>query len=121
MRNTDAKRRWVALGGHRRNDDGTQMIVHFAGGHQDARTHFPDLAPDGRIEVNKPNLPAPYQACSESASLPNSPITSASSPASAIFLAASAQPLRTRLAGLRNTRAAPSIVISAPSSPFSPS
>src|SRR5712691_2878757 len=121
MRNNDTKRCGAALGGHRRNDEGTQMIVHFPGGHHDARTHLPDFAPDGGIKIYQPNLSTPHQASSVSAALPNSPITSASSPASAIFLAASAQPLRAALAGLRNTKEPRSMVISAPASPFRPS
>src|SRR5580700_6846051 len=121
MRNTDTKRRRATLGGHRRDDHGMQMIVHFGRGHHDTRTRLPDFAPYGGIEIHEPNLPTHHQVSSASAALPNSPITSASSPASAIFLAASAQPVRTGLAGLRNTSAPPSMVISAPASALSPS
>src|SRR6266568_6697131 len=112
MCNADAKWCGATPGCHWRDDHGTQVIVHFGGGHHNARPRLPDLASDGGFEIHKPNLPPDHQINSLSTSLPNSPSTSVSSPASAIFLAASDQPVRTGLAGLRNTRALPSMVIS---------
>jgi hypothetical protein len=113
--------RRATFGGHRRDHHGTQMIVHFGRGRHNTRTRLPDLAPHGGIEIHKPNLPTHHQVSSASAALPNSPITSARSPAWAIVLAASAQPVRTGLAGLLNTSAPPSMVISAPASELSSS
>jgi hypothetical protein len=90
------------------------MIVHFGRGHYHTRTRLPDFTPDGRIKIHEPNLSTRHQTSSESPAFPNSPITSSSSPASAILLAAAAQPLRAGFAGLRNTSAPSSIVISTP-------
>jgi hypothetical protein len=117
MRYTDPKRSGATPSCHWRDNHGAQMIVHFGRGHHHART-LPDFAADRGIEIHKPDFPPHHQISSVSAAFPNSPITSASSPASAIFLAASAQPARAGLAGLRNTRAFPSMVISAPPSEF---
>jgi len=89
------------------------MIVHFGRRHHHTRARLPDFTPDGRIEIHEPNLSTRHQTNSASSALPNSPITSSSSPASAILLAASAQPVRAALAGRRNTSAPSSIVISA--------
>ncbi len=78
------------------------------------------LAPIAMEESSGNELPDSFSKCCrattspESSALPNSPIASSSSPASAILLAASSQPLRAGLAGLRNTSAPSSIVISAP-------
>ena len=97
------------------------MIVDFGRGHDDARACPPDFAPERGIKICEPNLATRHQTNSESSALPNSPITSSSSPACAIILAASAQPLRTGLAGLRSTRAPSSIVISTPAVASRPS
>jgi hypothetical protein len=59
-------------------------------------------------------IAAPYQTSRLSAALPNSSIIKESSPTSAIFLAASAQPVRAGRAGLRITDALFSMVVSAP-------
>src|ERR1019366_6957630 len=97
------------------------VIVHFGGGNHHPGAGLSDFAADWGIEVDEPDFAANHQARSASAALPNSPMTSASSPPSAIFLAASAQPLRTDRAGRRKTRASPSIVISTPASASRPS
>ena len=114
MSDADPKRRLVTRRCHGCDEYRTQMIVHFGRGHYQTRARLPDFTPDGRIKIHEPNLSARHQTNSESSALLNSPITSSSSPASAILLAASAQPLRAGLAGLRNTSAPSSIVISAP-------
>src|ERR1035438_3284175 len=114
MIDTDPKRRLATRRGHGGDEYCAQMIVHFRRGHHDARACLPDFAPDGGIKIHQPNLSTRHQSNSESSALPNSPITSSSSPASAILLAASAQPVRAGLVGLRNTSAPSSIVISAP-------
>src|ERR1022692_980490 len=114
MSDADTKRRLVTRRCHGCDEYRTQMIVHFGRGHYQTRARLPDFTPDGRIKIHEPNLSARHQTNSESSALLNSPITSSSSPASAILLAASAQPLRAGLAGLRNTSAPSSLVISAP-------
>src|ERR1019366_8509527 len=116
MRDGNTKWGGATPGGHWRDDRRAQISVHFGRGDYDARTRLPDFATDGGIKIHKPDFPTHHQTSSLSAALPNSPITSASSPASAIFLAASAQPARVGPAGRRNTRAPPSMVISAPAS-----
>lgn len=115
MSHTDAKRRGLTLCRHRRDHDGPQVIMHFSWGHHKARTRFPDLTPDGGIEVDEPNVTTCHQLSSLSSSFPNSPINNSAPLFSEIFLAASAQPARTGPAGRRNTRASPSMVISASS------
>src|ERR1700733_245827 len=120
MRYRDTKRSRTTLGGHRHHHHSTQVIVHFGGRHPNTRPRFPDFAPDSRVKIYEPNLPTPHQVSSTSPSLLNSPIASVSSPAAAIFLAASAQPVRAGLAGRRNTSAPPSMVMAAPISPFRP-
>jgi len=121
MRNDDTKRSRTTTSGHRCDDHRAQMIMHLSGRNDNARAGLSDFAPHGGIKIHQPNLTAIYHESSSSPVLPNSPNTSTSSPTSAIFLAASAQPLRTALAALRNTSASPSIVISAPASPLRPS
>ena len=79
------------------------------------------VTPDSWIQIDQPNLASLHQVNSVSPALGNSPITSESSPASAMLLAASAQPARTELAGLRNKRQSRSIVILTPSLVFRPS
>jgi hypothetical protein len=118
MREGNSKRRGPALRCHWRDDDRTQVVMHLRRRNDHARAGFLDLAPNRRIERDKPDVTAAYQLSSASFSLPNSPITSASSSWSAIFFAAAPQPARAALAGLRNTSASLSMVISAcPSSP----
>ena len=114
MSDADPKRRLATCRSHGCNEHCAQMIVHFGRGHHHTRARLPDFTPDSRIEIHEPNLSTRHQTNSESSALPNSPITSSSSPASAILRAASAQPVRAALAGLRNTSAPSSIVISAP-------
>jgi hypothetical protein len=46
VRNSDAKRCWAACGGHRRDNRGTQVVMHFSGRHYDAGTGFLYLAPN---------------------------------------------------------------------------
>src|ERR1035437_4651474 len=121
MIDTDPKRNLATRRGHRGDEYCAQMIVQFGRGHHDARACLPDFAPDGGIKIHQPNLPTRHQTNSESPALPNSPITSSSPPVSAILLAASAQPVRTGLAGLRSTSAPSSIVISTPAFASRPS
>ena len=80
--------------------------MHFGGRHHDAGARLSDFAPDCRIEIHELNFAARYQTSSASGSLLNSPITSLSSPVAAISFAASAQPSRADLAGLRNSKSA---------------
>lgn len=82
----------------------SQMIMHIGRRDQHTRPCLLDFGADRGIEFHKPDFTAPHQISSESAALPNSPITSASSPASPIFRAASAHPLRAGLAGARRMR-----------------
>src|SRR5450755_4206939 len=92
--------------------------MHLGRGYDHAGSRFLDLASDSGIKRDQPNVPACYHARSVSPSLPNSPITSASSPTSAILFAAARHPSRELLVGLRRTNAPRSIVMSAwPSSP----
>src|ERR1017187_1602782 len=121
MIDADPKRRLATRRGHGGDEYCAQMIVQFGRGHHDARARLPDFAPDGGIKIHQPNLSTRHQTNSESAAFPNSPITSSSSPASAILLAASAQPVRAGLAGLRSTSAPSSIVISTPAFASRPS
>src|SRR5450759_3800645 len=114
MSDADPKRRLATRRSHGRDEYCAQMIVHFGRRHHHTRARLPDFTPHSRIEINQPNLPTRHQTNSESSALPNSPITSSSSPALAILLAASAQPVRAGLAGLRNTSAVSYTVISAP-------
>ena len=119
MRQGNPEWRGPALGGHGRDDDGTQVIVYLWRRNDDARPSFLDLTTNRRIERNQPYVAAGYQTSSASPSLPNSPSTSESSADSAIFRAAAAHPARVGFAGLRNTNASRSMVISAcPSSPI---
>src|SRR5450759_2324001 len=113
---SDVNPKWclAARRSHGCDEYGAQMIVHFGRGHHHTRARLPDFTPDSRIKIDEPNLSSRHQTNSGSSALPNSPITSSSSPAAAILLAASAQPVRAGLAGLRNTIAPSSIVISAP-------
>jgi hypothetical protein len=113
MRQRNAKRRCSAFRGHRCDDNGAKVIVHFGRRNDHAGSRLLDLAPQCGIEGDKPNFAADHQSWSASASLPNSPITNASSPCSASRSAASAQPGRADRAGLRSTTASPSTVISA--------
>jgi hypothetical protein len=121
MSDADPKRRLATRRSDGCDQYGAQMIVHFGRGHYHTRARLPDFTPDGRIKIHEPNLSTRHQTNSESSALPNSPITSSSSPAPAILLAASAQPTRGGFAGLRNTSALSSIVISAPASLSRPS
>ena len=119
MRCIDTIWRGFALGGHRRNDDCSQMIVHFWRRDDGTGTPFPNLTSDCWVEIDHPNVATRYHLRSASASLENSPSTSASSPAMASFFDASAHPDRTGLFGFRRTKASPSMVISAsPSKPI---
>src|ERR1017187_6011426 len=114
MNDADPKRCLATRRSHGCDKYCAQMIVHFGRGHYHTRARLPDFTPDSGLEIHEPNLSTRHQTNSESSALPNSPITSSSSPATAILLAASAQPVRAGLAGLRNTSAPSSIVISAP-------
>ncbi|SPF55838.1 hypothetical protein SBA4_7470005 [Candidatus Sulfopaludibacter sp. SbA4] len=114
MSDADPKGCLAARRSHGCHDYCAQIIVHFGRRHYHTQASLPDFTPDSRIKIHEPNLSARHQTNSESSALPNSPITSSSSPASAILLAASAQPVRAGLAGLRNTSAPSSIVISTP-------
>src|SRR4051812_26997189 len=102
---SDTKRSLPARRRHRGDEYRAQMIVHFGRGYHNAWACLPDFATDGGIEIHQPNLSTRHQTSSESSALPNSPITSSSSPLSAILLAAAAQPVRGGLAGLRSTSA----------------
>jgi hypothetical protein len=89
-----------------------QMVVHFGGRNDDARTRLSDLSSDGWIKIDEPNLTPFHHFRELSASLANSGHTSASSPLCASCLAASAHPARTDFLGLRKTIASRSMVIS---------
>src|SRR5437763_10352681 len=121
MSDADPKRSLAARRSHGCDDYSAQVVVHFSWGHHHTRARLPDFTPHSRVKIDQPNLSTRHQINSASSVLPNSPITSSSSPASAILLAASAQPVRAGLAGLRNTSAPSSIVISAPTLLSSPS
>lgn len=110
----DPKRRFTGRRGHGGNDDCAQMIVHLGRRYHYARACLLDFAPGGRIKIHQPDFSTRHQTSSESSALPNSPITSSSSPVSAIRRAASAQPVRAGLAGRRSTSEPSSIVISTP-------
>ncbi len=104
--------RMFARAGHRCDDNGSHIIVHFVRGNHDARPRLSQLAPDRRIESCQPDVAPRYHSTSESASLANSGQTKASSPAAAIALLATAQPSRTLRSGFRSTIAPCSISIS---------
>ena len=90
MPNADAERRRVSFRCHWCDDHGPQVIVHLCGGYNYAWACFPDLAPGRRIKIHEPNLPRVARPA-RARRITKFAITSSSSPASAIFLAASVQ------------------------------
>src|SRR4029079_8436391 len=103
VRDRHAKRGFEALGSHRGDDDGAQMIMQLRWRHHHAGSALFDLAPDRRVELDQPYLAALHHADASSSALGKSPIANTSSPRSATSRAASAHPPRTGAAGLRST------------------
>ena len=53
---------WLALGSHRRDDDGVDVAIQLIRRHDDARARLLDIGPDRWIKIDQPNITS-RQAC----------------------------------------------------------
>jgi hypothetical protein len=80
VRHGHTEGRCEALSRHWGDKDYAQMLVQLRRRYDDARPRFLNLASDGWVKSNEPNLTAFHHSSSASAAFANSPIRSSSSP-----------------------------------------